>query len=205
MNEIAEIPMFLSSCFITYAKDIDNKKIINAIEELEITQPSNKRSNAGGFQSFTIPRPEYDNTEVAKLFETLIIPLVKQISKDTKYPDTMDNLRYWYNVNYKYNYNTPHTHPKAYLSGVYYMKVPKNSGNLVFNRSENEIDRMSFIIDKCISQGSAPDNIRINTEHWVIPEENKLIIFPGHVNHYVEQNLTEETDSRRISLSFNFF
>jgi len=205
MNEIIESPMFLSSCFITYATDIDNKKIIQSIEEIQRTQPSNHRSNSGGFQSFTIKRPEYDNDETAKLFETLIIPMAKQIAKDIKYPDSMDRVCYWYNVNYKYNYNTIHSHPNSYLSGVYYMRVPADSGKLVFNRAENEIDRMSFILDKCVKEGHQIDNIRVNTEHWVIPEESKLVMFPGHSNHYVEQNLTNEEDSRRISLSFNFF
>jgi len=37
------------------------------------------------------------------------------------------------------------------------------------------------------------------------PEEGKLIIFPGHLNHLVEQNNTEDERDERISISFNFY
>jgi hypothetical protein len=40
---------------------------------------------------------------------------------------------------------------------------------------------------------------------WRIPtDENKLLIFPAYVRHYVEQNLTDEQDDERISIAFNF-
>ena len=38
----------------------------------------------------------------------------------------------WANINTKGNFNTPHTHPGSHYSGCYYVKVPKNSGNLYF-------------------------------------------------------------------------
>jgi hypothetical protein len=40
---------------------------------------------------------------------------------------------------------------------------------------------------------------------WSVPtDENKLIIFPAYIRHYVEQNLTEDEDDERISIAFNF-
>ncbi len=205
MLDITEHPIFLTSCFVTYATEFDHKIIIDSVNQIEKTQPSNKRSNAGGFQSRTIGRTEYDNAETANLFENLIIPAAKQIALDTGYPSTFDSVRYWYNINYRYSYNKAHIHPKSYLSGVYYIKVPADSGRIVFNRSETEIDRMDFIVEEFVKTKQTKNNIRINTEHWYDPTEGMLILFPGHVNHYVEQNLTLDADDKRISLSFNFF
>ena len=36
----------------------------------------------------------------------------------------------WANINPTYSYNKTHTHPNSMWSGVYYIKVPKNSGKL---------------------------------------------------------------------------
>ena len=36
----------------------------------------------------------------------------------------------WANINPTYSYNKTHMHPNSLWSGVYYIKVPKNSGNL---------------------------------------------------------------------------
>ena len=36
----------------------------------------------------------------------------------------------WANINYPGSYNKQHIHPNSQWSGVYYVKVPKNSGRL---------------------------------------------------------------------------
>ena len=36
----------------------------------------------------------------------------------------------WANINYPGSYNKQHIHPNSQWSGVYYVKVPKNSGSL---------------------------------------------------------------------------
>ena len=39
----------------------------------------------------------------------------------------------WANINPPGGYNKPHLHPNSHFSGVYYIKAPKNSGQIVFN------------------------------------------------------------------------
>ena len=116
-----------------------------------------------------------------------------------------DRYCYWYNVNRKYNYNTSHIHPSSYVSGVYYTKVPSNSGKIVFERSKSEEDRLHFQQNRILAGTINPNNNRVNTEHWFTPQEGMLILFPGHLSHAVEQNLTNDKDDARVSLSFNFF
>ena len=36
------------------------------------------------------------------------------------------------NINYPGGFNRPHLHPNSLFSGVYYIKAPKNSGNIIF-------------------------------------------------------------------------
>ena len=93
---------------------------------------------------------------------------------------------------------------ESYISGVYYIKVPSNSGNIVFSRAESETERMYFQTKEIMDKSLSVNDPRVNTEHWFTPKEGMLLLFPGHLKHTVEQNLSEEIDSTRISMSFNF-
>jgi uncharacterized protein (TIGR02466 family) len=210
MFTLTEDLLFVTSCCITYIDPSNHRGMIGAIEKIQSMDDGRARSNEGGFQSkpilSTIESPNFDNLETANLFNNVIYPAARQIAKSWALPSKMDTVDYWYNVNYKYSINREHTHPSSFLSGVYYVKVPENSGNIIFMRSRSEGDKMEFmqlLLDKASDHGV--DNNRINTEHWYTPVEGMLILFPGHLLHYVRQNLTTEVDDRRISLSFNFW
>jgi uncharacterized protein (TIGR02466 family) len=204
MANIHEHAVFITSCYTSYLESIDNLAIIEAIEHIEATKPSAALSNSGGYQSPGISPPDYDNYATMMLFENIIKPAASNIMNKCQMPPGEKSINYWYNVNYKNNYNREHTHPRSYLSGVYYLKVPSDSGNIIFIRSQTELDRLEFISNQRKDYGPISDP-RINTVHWFTPKEGLLILFPGHLAHYVEQNLTTDADDRRISLSFNFW
>lgn len=204
MFTLTETLLFVTSCFTTYTDSVDHSSIVDAIEKIKLTEDGNHRSNEGGFQSFVRYSPEFDNLETAKLFDTVIFPAAKMVAKSWSLPSKMNTVAYWYNVNQKYSSNREHTHPGAFLSGVYYIKVPTDSGKIVFLRSNSEHDKMEFIHQRITTENLKIDNNRINTQHWFAPMEGMLILFPGHLTHYVKQNLTTEIDDRRISMSFNF-
>lgn len=205
MSQIIEHNLFVTSCYVTYLNDIDNLKITDQALHHEKNSSSNKRSNKGGYQTEPIFEHKADCPEVLKLFQTAIGPAAQKISNLWNLNKEMDTFSYWYNVNRRYNYNTPHIHPHSFISGVYYVKVPTNSGNIIFDRAQSEIDRLQFQQTHIQSTGVRSDNNRINTEHWFVPKEGMLIMFPGHLSHSVDQNLTRDQDDTRISLSFNFF
>jgi uncharacterized protein (TIGR02466 family) len=206
MNNIVEHPIFISSCYNTYLKHIDNNLLTDFITKLEKTDPTNARSNKGGWQSLPIHETQVDNAITLELFNTTIIPMAQKIVNSWTLPKELSNYSYWYNVNRRSNYNQSHYHPGALLSGVIYLKVPLHSGNIVFIRSSNEADRMDFITEYQLTNDIiCPDNPNINVLHWEVPQENLLIIFPGHLQHQVDQNISTDEDDARISLSFNYF
>ena len=205
MSDIVEHPIFISSCYNTYLKHIDNESLIDIITKLEKTDPSNTRSNKGGWQSLPVDETQIDNAITLGLFNTTILPMAQKIINSWTLPIELSNYSYWYNVNRQYNYNAAHMHPESYLSGVYYIKVPSNSGRIMFDRSQTEADRMIFQTQWLLNSSSTVSNPRINTEHWFVPEEGMLLMFPGHLTHSVEQNLSTDQDDRRISLSFNLY
>jgi uncharacterized protein (TIGR02466 family) len=205
MEELKETILFATSCVSTYLKSIDNRSIIDSIEQLQKTDSGNHRSNVGGYQSHGIHIPNYDNFITQQLFVNHIIPAAKKIKEVWEIPNDMNHASYWYNVNPKHSSNREHSHHESFLSGVYYIKVPENSGNIMFLRSQSEADRMHFIGEVLFQNNIDINSPHLFTEYRMVPAEGLLLLFPGHLSHYVEQNNTNELDDRRISLSFNFY
>ena len=78
---------------------------------------------------------------------------------------------------------------------MYYIKAPKNSGQIVFN----EPRATAHMVMPRRKQGIPPSHLW--REVRVDPLEGRIIIFPAWLWHCVEPN--ESTDIR-ISVSFNF-
>ena len=80
------------------------------------------------------------------------------------------------------------------MAGVYYVKVPENSGRLVF---ENPIQQHDFVM----KSNMIKEFNLVNAGYWCAePKENDLIMFPSWLKHYVEPS---ESDEERISIAFN--
>ena len=101
----------------------------------------------------------------------------------------------WANINPPGGYNAPHIHPNSLFSGVYYIKSSNNSGNLVFNdpRPGEQLNMPRM------KKGKPPKHLW--RECHIEPVEGRIIIFPFHLWHSVEPNLSNDI---RISVSFNF-
>lgn len=112
-----------------------------------------------------------------------------------------DNM--WANINNKYSYNRSHTHPGCLMSGVYYVKTPKNCGRLYFSDPKS----MALQIPPVIENTKERQKNGLLSHQWrevnYDPLEGRVILFPSYLSHEVEQNLNEDGEDR-ISLSFNF-
>ena len=87
-----------------------------------------------------------------------------------------------------------HIHDNSLISGIYYLQTPKNSGDLFFKRN-NAINP--------IFSTTLPIDTETNMNTWRINvKEGLLILFPSHLLHYTEHNLS---DKLRYSLAFNMF
>ncbi|MAG49761.1 hypothetical protein CMO86_08985 [Candidatus Woesearchaeota archaeon] len=94
----------------------------------------------------------------------------------------------WVNYMLKDGHHHPHHHPNSILSGVFF--ISGDSSPLVLYSEEN----YPF---KYLRLSGGDEST------WIFPNiPGKLILFPSHVNHYVEKN---KSDDVRISLSFNTF
>ena len=149
--------------------------------EMEKNQ-SVRKSNRGGWQS-DLYKPEGE-------FE----PLVKEIKEFCKHlPLNIKEMvipQMWVNVNRKGDWNVIHQHGHYSLAGTYYVKVPKNSGRLVFRDPRPGAIGNIFLNDR-FDHGEIKN---INTM------EGLLAIWPSYLDHFVEPN---NSDEERISISFD--
>ena len=91
-----------------------------------------------------------------------------------------------------------HSHGGSLISGVYYLKTDKNSGNLAFHK--NPIHTNTFF-PNIRFEYDEQDNV--NTNNYIIDVgEDKIVMFPSHLEHSVDVN---KSNNKRYSLAFNFF
>ena len=175
-------------CDCLYHSEVSNIKIKNKllkiILDIEKNKKSDEKTNIGGFQK---------ELECRELFLSLISDEIKKYKSLLNFNRELKLDNFWCNINYKNNYNLSHIHPKTYFSGVYYLKVPKNSGQIVFNNS-NIFLRMHPELE------TACNNPNFNVCREVNPKEDLLLMFPSYLVHEVEKN---NSDDKRISISFN--
>jgi len=141
------------------------------------------KSNVGGYQGSNFV---YDN--LAKEIISSIPVLENKPIKDVE-------IDMWVNINKSSNYNFMHNHAPyngAILSGVYYVKCPKNSGNINF------FDPRYFVTNALDMQ-----YYNNGDTYWFFePKENLMLMFPSWLHHSVDQN---QSDEDRISIAFNIF
>ena len=88
---------------------------------------SETKTNAGG--GWHSPTHMNEKKEYSPLTDELFA-MQEEIYKDYGMEPKPGLGNMWANINYPGSYNKQHIHPNSQWSGVYYVKVPKNSGSL---------------------------------------------------------------------------
>ena len=166
-------------------------------KKIKLIQKENEgqtKSNYGGYHSPLFRYYDLIGTEFEFLYKNIlymmnnfIIPREKTKLKSDMKKNTLieENIgAMWFIINKKGDFNHKHCHPPAWYAGAYYVKKPKNSGDIIFHDAipERRFDDTSII--------------STNVES----EEGDLILFPGWLEHSVKKS---ETNKDRIVISFN--
>jgi len=153
-----------------------------------------RKATTGGEQTGELDPP--DNTELS-VFEGLANRMVRdtvqqyQVAGFSDHPAMVGaadswTLRIWATVLRAGGHQTPHLHPLAWLSGVYYVQLPTDldsTGGLEF--------------------GSSPDHLVVKSEPEkfpVEPREGRLVLFPSYFYHRTRTFVSEQP---RISIAFD--
>ena len=110
------------------------------------------------------------------------------------------NIHGWANVNRFGDYHDYHNHPRAYLSGTYYVKIPTRQEKLEIRRDARPGRITLYDPRSTVNMLAIKGDPYVEPEYTVLPEPGMILMWPAFVNHFVHPNLSRE---HRISISFN--
>jgi uncharacterized protein (TIGR02466 family) len=174
--------------------EVDNSKIeLECYKRREI-DTGKQASNYRGWQSNNIYSHHENMPNINRLIESINKHskiIFDNYGVKEKYIANIEGI--WLNINTPGSSNGTHIHTDSILSGIYYVRVPEDSGDLVFqnNLTQAYINGTFLKEDTDITKPSA---------HYK-PVEGAVIIFPSWIPHYV---LANNSDKDRISIAFNF-
>ena len=178
-----------------YIADIEHPTLNQELER-DIVEWSNRdkgviRTNVQGWHSTT---NMHELSQFKKLVDMLYA--CQKTIYEQEYLDSEPYLgNMWANVNPPGGMNRAHQHPNSLWSGVYYVKAPKNSGQLKID------DPRSSAAMVRPNQKKGPIPPRLHRETHYDPIAGRCIMFPSWLMHWVDPN---QSNDIRISLSFNF-
>ena len=182
-------PSSIHSLGINNFDDYRDKLIEEIYQERDEDPIGRKISNHGGWQSNQITIQK-DRSELLKEIIT------NSVSKLPISEGVYAAVEGWKNINEPGNFNVKHNHPRSNLSGVLWIKAPKDSGNIVFTSPH--------IFNRYQELDSYTDEFKLNSNcymtYYFPPKEGRLLIWPSDLEHEVKEN---KSDEDRISYSFN--
>jgi len=163
-------------------ESVNNEDLIRFVLDEQVRVPEIvERSNRGGWQS---RKNLFEDIELSGLCEEIwnvciqLWPVINGIQFK----------HMWAAINKINNWNVIHSHGANQLSGGYYLRVPENSGKIVFR------DPAAMRIN------SFTNFLHEGELYKYQPREHDLIMWPAYLDHFVEPS---ESDEDRIMVSFN--
>ena len=176
---------------------LDNYKIVNEQmydyikSEQSKDQAGINKSNVKGWHSkdFNL------NEDEPQKFISFILPAIEQVMIDMnweKQKQTAKINNMWAIINTGGAANLRHQHGNSTISGAYYVRAPKNSGDIVFYDPRPA---------PVYSHPNVTNPNLLNAQvNGVSPKEGALVLFPSFLDHSVNENLSHD---ERIVVSFN--
>ena len=169
-----------------------NEQIYDYIKNLQKKDSQGiVKSNVKGWHSKNFDLKEKEPQNFIKIISRQIESVITDMDWDIKNQKTkITNM--WAIINKGGAANARHHHGNSSLSAAYYVRAPKNSGDIVFYDP-----RPAPVYSHPIS--NKPNYLNA-MQHSISPLEGLLVMFPGYLDHSVNENLSNE---ERIVISFN--
>ncbi len=149
------------------------------------------KSNIKGWHSKDFDMQEDD----PKNFIKFILPAIEQVITDMNWEKQKQSINInnmWAIINTGGATNLRHQHGNSTISGAYYVRAPKNSGDIVFYDPR---PAPVYTYPKALNPNLL--NAQVN---GINPKEGALVLFPSYLDHSVNENLS---NAERIVISFN--
>ena len=172
-------------------KDV-NEEMNNYIINLREKNPEGiKKSNFNGWHS-----KDFDlNDKTSKKFIIAVSSKINTAFNDMDWDIEKQIIKIksiWAIINEKGASNDRHHHGNSALSAAYYVRAPKDCGDIVFYDP-----RPAPVFSHPIAK---KPNILNATVNSITPDEGLLVLFPSYLDHSVNPNLSSD---QRIVISFN--
>ena len=180
-----------------YIQEVPNAGELNFYLEKNILQWQKEdpkgvsKTNVNGWHSQTDMNKKEEYNPLTKELFNMQFEIYKKELLTLK--PVLGNM--WANINYKGGFNRPHLHPNALFSGVYWIKAPENSGNLMLY--DPSPGMQCTMPDR--KEGKLPPELWREVHYQ--PRAGTVVMFPAWLWHEVRPN---ESNDTRISVSFNF-
>tara|TARA_Y100001963_G_scaffold108319_1_gene149723 strand:- start:49 stop:633 length:585 start_codon:yes stop_codon:yes gene_type:complete len=184
-------PDVIHEILIPDFKQIEGDLIKSAYKERKKDPIGEVKSNKGGWQSKNLSHSHF-------IFDFIKDTVVSYFitNRVLKEGVGVNFENAWVNINKKGAYNEKHNHADSNLSGVLWIKAPKDCGIIEF------INPSSFSQWKEIESYNNDflDKIFLYHSWWLEPVPGKILLFPSSLEHLVELS---KSNKDRISVSFN--
>ena len=180
-----------------YIKEIPNAVELNHYLEKQILRwnkedpKGHNRTNINGWHSTTDMNKKKEYNPLMQELFAMQYEIFKKEFLTLK--PVLGNM--WANINYPSGYNRPHLHPNSLFSGVYWIKAPENSGNLMLYDPRPGVH--TTMPDR--KKGKLPSAVWREVHYK--PRAGMIIMFPAWLWHEVQPNRSQDI---RMSVSFNF-
>ena len=173
-NNIEYYPVVDIGFYRTFIESLPVEDLLKKVYKFKEDDSNNgvKKSNRGGYQSTGDIHIHPDFCDLAHNLNNIFFKFFRNSLQ------TVQSM--WINISYYESSNYIHTHGPELdiMSGVLYLQVPENSGEIGFINP-----------------------ITHNIDNLTLPTPKELFIFPQNLPHLVNPNLSQK---ERISIAFNY-
>jgi len=104
----------------------------------------------------------------------------------------------WLVRHHKGDHSHKHSHSNSVLSGIVYLDVSPETGNIHFEKSQTYVNLFPLCLDLDFDEYN-----NMNAREIVlVPKNNQILIFPSHLEHTV---MRSKSDRLRYCLAFNLY
>lgn len=186
-------PLFPSFCWTTLFDDRVpfNAMLLDLANEMRRQDPNGvANTNVKGWQSPNV----LQRMDGFREMNHRILTVCQRIGESLFFaPNMIWEHQAWINISPPGASNKVHFHANCYFSGVYYISLKAPECGSIFFRDPRVASRMLTYPVTRETEFTA-EEVRMR------PEEGRMYIFPGWLEHGVEIN---ESDQDRVSIAFN--
>jgi len=170
------------------------ERIEKTLRAIQKEEQGTKGRPEGGMRAYMTPEDIQDLPQMKELVDVIMTEAgqildIYAVKRDSHYITNM-----WANIAHPNRRHSMHIHPNCLLSGLVYIKTPKNCGPTIFASPRQLAKNLEF---------TYLEKNEFNSDVFVFPaERGRMLMWPSHVPHAVEEGSADPTQDR-IVVAFN--